>query len=101
MAADAQAPDYRLDWRVSLPGVVAMVGVVRRIARAALRDSPRIEDIEPIVHELVAGAIRRGDAAVSLRILLRPGWARIELAGAVDGERTSAEFSWPDPKGAT
>src|SRR5690349_3904837 len=47
-----------VDWRVSVPGVPAIVSVARRLVRAALRDSPRLGDIELIMSELVTNAIR-------------------------------------------
>ena len=73
-----------MDWRVSVPGVPAVVGIARRLVRAALDGSPRADDAELIVSELVTNAIRHTpsgdtDASVSVRITHGPGWARIEV----------------------
>ncbi len=80
-----------IDWRVSVPGLPSIVSTARRLVRTALGDSPRVDDIELIVSELVTNAIRhtrsgaRG-SAVTLRILAEPYRARVEV---IDLGRTS------------
>ena len=74
-----------LDWRISVPGVPAIVAIARRLVRAALWDSRRLDDIELVVSELVTNAIRhtpsgRTGSLLTLRIRGMAGWARIEVS---------------------
>jgi anti-sigma regulatory factor (Ser/Thr protein kinase) len=74
-----------VDWRISVPGVPAIVAVSRRLVRAALENSPRRDDIELVTSELMTNAIRHtpsGEAGslVTLHIRAYEGWARIEVA---------------------
>ncbi len=73
------------DWRISFPGVPAIVAVARQLVRATLGDSPRLEDLELITSELVTNAIRHTPSGetgsmLTLRIRGRAGWARIEVS---------------------
>ena len=75
----------QIDWRVSVPGLPAIVGTARHLVRSVLTDSPRLDDVELVTSELVTNAIRHtpsGDngSTVSLRILAAPGWVRIEVS---------------------
>jgi anti-sigma regulatory factor (Ser/Thr protein kinase) len=93
--APARGRTTPLDWRISVPGVPALVAVARRMVRAAFDGSPRRDDIELVTSELMTNAIRhtpsgRGGSLVTLRILGRAGWARIEVADL--GSPT-----WPTP----
>lgn len=86
-----------LDWRVSFPGVPAIVAVARQLVRATHESSPRLDDIELVTSELVTNAIRhtpsgRAGSLLTLRIRGRAGWARIEV-----GDLGSA--SWAEPAG--
>jgi anti-sigma regulatory factor (Ser/Thr protein kinase) len=99
-ATPAENPRDRaavVDWRISVPGVPAIVAVARRLVRAALQDSPRRDDIELVTSELMTNAIRHtpsGEAGslVSLRIRAREGWARVEVA-----DLGSATWGLPRP----
>jgi anti-sigma regulatory factor (Ser/Thr protein kinase) len=76
--------DPAADWGFSVPGVPAIVSVVRHLVRAALEDSPRLDDIELVASELVTNAIRHTPSGetgslLNLRIRGRDGWARIEV----------------------
>ena len=84
-----------LDWRVSVPGVPAIVGITRRLVRAVLGDSARLDDIELVASELVTNAIRhtpsgRTGSLLTLRIRSTAGWARIEVSDLGSG-------SWAEP----
>ena len=84
-----------LDWRISVPGVPAIVGIARRLVRAALWDSRRLDDIELVASELVTNAIRhtpsgRTGSLLTLRIRGTAGWARIEVSDRGSG-------SWAGP----
>jgi anti-sigma regulatory factor (Ser/Thr protein kinase) len=87
--------DASLDWRISVPGVPAIVALARQLVRAALEDCPRRDDIELVTSELMTNAIRHtpsGEAGslVTLRIRGRAGWARIEVSD-------SGSASWAEP----
>jgi anti-sigma regulatory factor (Ser/Thr protein kinase) len=87
-----------IDWRISVPGVPAIVAVARRLVRAALQHSPRCDDIELVTSELMTNAIRHtpsGEAGsvVTLRIRGREGWARVEVADL-------GSPSWAEPEPA-
>jgi serine/threonine-protein kinase RsbW len=91
----ARACDAVLDWRISVPGVPALVAVARQLVRAALDGSPRRYDIELVTSELMTNAIRHtpsGEAGslVTLRIRARAGWARVEVTDHGDA-------SWTEP----
>ncbi|MFB9838019.1 ATP-binding protein [Actinoallomurus acaciae] len=82
---DSRGRDAVIDWRISVPGVPAIVAVARRLVRAALEHSPRCDDIELVTSELMTNAIRhtpsgKAGSLVTLRIRGRRGWARIEVA---------------------
>jgi anti-sigma regulatory factor (Ser/Thr protein kinase) len=84
-----------LDWRVSFPGVPAVVAVARQLVRAAHEDSPRLDDIALITSELVSNAIRHTPSGqvgslLTLRIRGTAGWARIEV-----GDLGSASWAGP------
>jgi anti-sigma regulatory factor (Ser/Thr protein kinase) len=84
-----------LDWSISVPGVPAIVTVARRLVRAALWDSRRLDDIELVASELVTNAIchtpsGRAGSLLTLRIRGRAGWARIEVSDLGSG-------SWAEP----
>lgn len=89
-----------LDWRISVPGVPAIVAVARRLVGAALGDSPRRDDIELVTSELMTNAIchtpsGESGSLVTLRIRTRPGWVRIEVS-----DRGSASWAEPPSAGA-
>jgi anti-sigma regulatory factor (Ser/Thr protein kinase) len=94
--AEGDADDRgTLDWRISVPGVPAIVAIARRLVRAALWDSRRLDDIELVASELVTNAIRhtpsgRTGSLLTLRIRGTAGWARIEVNDLGSG-------SWAEP----
>jgi anti-sigma regulatory factor (Ser/Thr protein kinase) len=74
----------QVDWRISVPGVSAMVSTARRLVHAALTNSPRAGDVELIISELVTNAIRhtpcgQAGGTVTLRVLATAGWVRVEV----------------------
>ncbi|MDN3359887.1 ATP-binding protein [Actinomadura sp. DC4] len=82
---DSLDDDAPLDWRISFPGVPAIVAVARQLVRATHEDSPRLDDLELVTSELVTNAIRHtpsGEAGslLTLRIRGGAGWARIEVS---------------------
>ena len=88
-----------LDWRISVPGVPAIAGIARRLIRAALWDSRRLDDIELVASELVTNAIRhtpsgRTGSLLTLRIRGTAGWARVEV-----GDLGSGSWVEPSPVG--
>jgi anti-sigma regulatory factor (Ser/Thr protein kinase) len=88
-----------LDWRISVPGVPAIVAIARRLVRAALWDSRRLDDIEIVASELVTNAIRhtpsgRTGSLLTLRIRGTAGWARIEVS-----DLGSGSWAKPSPMG--
>jgi anti-sigma regulatory factor (Ser/Thr protein kinase) len=92
--------DASLDWRISIPGVPAIVALARQLVRAALEDCPRRDDIELVTSELMTNAIRHtpsGEAGslVTLRIRARAGRARIEV-----GDSGNASWAEPAPAAA-
>lgn len=96
-SVQTQDDGTELDWRVSFPGVPAIVAVARQLARATHESSPRLDDIELVTSELVTNAIRhtpsgRAGSLLTLRIRGRAGWTRIEV-----GDLGSA--SWAEPAG--
>lgn len=96
---DSRGRDAVIDWRISVPGVPAIVAVARRLVRAALEHSPRCDDIELVTSELMTNAIRHtpsgaAGSLVTLRIRGREGWARIEVADL-------GSPSWAEPGPAT
>jgi anti-sigma regulatory factor (Ser/Thr protein kinase) len=97
--AEGEAHDRgTLDWRISVPGVPAIVAIARRLVRAALWDSRRLDDLELVASELVTNAIRhtpsgRTGSLLTLRIRGTAGWARIEVSDLGSG-------SWADPSSA-
>lgn len=87
-----------LDWRISVPGVPAIVAIARRLVRAALWESRRLDDIELVASELVTNAIRhtpsgRTGSLLTLRIRGTAGWARIEVSDLGSGP-------WTEPSSA-
>src|SRR5690348_491572 len=89
MTATLPYDDTTLDWRISVPGVPALVAVARRLVRFALGDCPRRDDLELITSELVTNAIRHTPAAaagsvVTVRIRAAAGLARVEVADRGD-----------------
>jgi anti-sigma regulatory factor (Ser/Thr protein kinase) len=87
-----------LDWRISVPGVPAIVAIARRLVRSALWDSRRLDDIELVASELVTNAIRhtpsgRTGSLLTLRIRGTAGWARIEVSDLGSGP-------WTEPSSA-
>jgi anti-sigma regulatory factor (Ser/Thr protein kinase) len=84
-----------LDWRISFPGVPAIVAVARWLVRATHEDSPRLDDLELVTSELVTNAIRHAPSGaagslLTLRIRGRAGWARIEVSDL-------GSTSWTEP----
>jgi anti-sigma regulatory factor (Ser/Thr protein kinase) len=82
---DSVDGDTPLDWRISFPGVPAIVAVARQLVRATHEDSPRLDDLELVTSELVTNAIRhtpsgQAGSLLTLRIRGRAGWARIEVS---------------------
>jgi anti-sigma regulatory factor (Ser/Thr protein kinase) len=91
----ASRPAPMVDWRVSVPGVPAIVAVARQLVRAALEHSPRADDLELVTSELVTNAICHtpsGEAGrmLTVRIQSTSGWARIEV-------RDLGSASWREP----
>lgn len=98
-APDSGDGDAPLDWRISFPGVPAIVAVARQLIRATHEDSPRLEDLELVTSELVTNAIRhtpsgRAGSLLTLRIRGRAGWARIEVS-----DLGSTSWTEPGPTG--
>lgn len=96
----AEIPTPRVDWRISVPGVPTMVSTARRLARAALSASPRADDFELIISELVTNAIRhtpsgRAGASVTLRVIATAGWARVEVRDLGDDASWSGRTERP------
>lgn len=90
--------DAALDWRITFPGMPALVAVARGLVRAALGDCPRRDDIELVTSELVTNAVRHTPggatgAVVTLRIRATTGRARVEVADGGDP-------SWTEPESA-
>jgi anti-sigma regulatory factor (Ser/Thr protein kinase) len=80
---------------VTYPGTPASVPVARRWLRRVLSWSPRVDDLELIVSELMSNAIRHtpsghdgGTVAVTIR--WSPGAARIELEDDGTGQWSTA-----------
>jgi anti-sigma regulatory factor (Ser/Thr protein kinase) len=97
----ADTATSRVDWRISVPGVATMVGTARRLARAALNGSPRADDLELIISELVTNAIRHtpsgcAGASVSLRVIATAGWARVEVRDLGDDASWSGRTERPE-----
>ncbi|KWW98164.1 hypothetical protein TH66_23280 [Carbonactinospora thermoautotrophica] len=73
-----------MEHNVTLPGIPAMASVARHYVRELLADCPRVDDVELVVSELVGNALRHtrsgGDGSFTLRVLLKPGWVRVEVA---------------------
>jgi anti-sigma regulatory factor (Ser/Thr protein kinase) len=72
-AQDSIGDDATLDWRISFPGVPAIVAVARQLVRATHEDSPRLDDLELVTSELVTNAIAHGAAPVTLALTVRNG----------------------------
>jgi serine/threonine-protein kinase RsbW len=87
--------DTALDWRISVPGVPAIVAIARRLVHAALDGCPRRYDLELVTSELMTNAIRHTPSGetgslVTLRIRASAGWARVEVTDRGDA-------SWAEP----
>src|SRR3569833_966363 len=99
-AQDSIGDDATLAWRISFPGVPAIVAVARQLVRATHEDSPRLDDLELVTSELVTTAIRHtpsgaAGSLLTLRIRGRAGWARIAVS-----DLGSASWAEPGPSGA-
>lgn len=97
---DSIGDDATLDWRISFPGVPAIVAVARQLVRATHEGSPRLDDLELVTSELVTNAIRHtpsgaAGSLLTLRIRGRAGWARIEVS-----DLGSTSWAEPGPTGA-
>jgi anti-sigma regulatory factor (Ser/Thr protein kinase) len=76
---------------VRYPGVPASVPVARHLLRAVLAGSPRLDDLELVVAELMTNAIRHtpsGGPGGSFTMTIRhtPRWARLEITDSGDGQ---------------
>jgi anti-sigma regulatory factor (Ser/Thr protein kinase) len=92
-----RARDAALDWRISVPGVPAIVAIARRLVHAALDGCPRRYDLELVTSELMTNAIRHTPSGetgslVTLRIRTSAGWARVEVT-----DRGNASWAEPAP----
>ncbi len=69
-----------MDWQ--LPGGTESVRLARRLLQAALPeaiDEPTAERVSLAVTELVANAVRHGEAPIRLRLESRPDGLRVEV----------------------
>jgi anti-sigma regulatory factor (Ser/Thr protein kinase) len=79
-----QAPGDSGTMSMTYCGTPASVSAARHRVRTTLRRSPRVDDAELIVAELMNNAIRHTPSGVAggtftLTVRQRPGWARIEV----------------------
>jgi anti-sigma regulatory factor (Ser/Thr protein kinase) len=90
-----------LDWRITVPGVPALVTVARRLVRSALDGCPRRDDVELVTSELVTNAIRHtpsgaAGSVVTLRIRAAAGRARVEVTDQGDPSWTAPPSAGDD-----
>jgi anti-sigma regulatory factor (Ser/Thr protein kinase) len=84
-----------VDWRISVPGVPALVSVARRLVRSVLGDGPRCDDIELITSELVTNAIRHTPAGSVITLRVRASAVRVRVEVTDQGDP-----AWTEPRPA-
>ncbi len=79
-----------MEWQVTLPCLPSMVPVARRLVRGLLPDSPRIDDAELVLAELVGNAVRFGSGELTIGVSTAAGLARLVVTDLGRGDEDPA-----------
>ncbi|GAA1545738.1 hypothetical protein GCM10009678_30490 [Actinomadura kijaniata] len=80
-----------MQWTMTYPGLPSMVPAIRAWVRAMLTCSPRRDDAELVIAELVANSLRHTPSGqpggeVTVTVTVRDGWARVTVADSGPGD---------------